>query len=173
MRNIFVLSSLLFLFAMMLSCNQATEESTAGTDSSVATNFTLLSLTEANEMSLEDFKGKGVVLNFWATWCGPCREEMPLFEEVWKKYKDKGVVFLGIDVMDDKDNASKFLETIGITYPNLYDPSGQVSTKYKVIALPATFFIDKEGNIVAKNYGAFVGRDGKKKLKLYLEEISN
>ncbi len=124
-------------------------------------------------MSLEDFKGKGVVLNFWATWCGPCREEMPLFEEVWKKYKDKGVVFLGIDVMDDKDNASKFLETIGITYPNLYDPSGQVSTKYKVIALPATFFIDKEGNIVAKNYGAFVGRDGKKKLKLYLEEISN
>ena len=173
MKNIFIISLLLFLFSFMLSCNQATEESTAGTESSVASNFTLLSLTEANEMSLEDFRGKGVVLNFWATWCGPCREEMPLFEEVWKKYKDKGVVFLGIDVMDDKDNASKFLENLGITYPNLYDPSGQVSTKYKVIALPATFFIDKEGNIVAKNYGAFVGRDGKKKLKLYLEEISN
>lgn len=173
MKKIVLISSLLFLFSFILSCNQTTEESTAGTDSSMATNFTLASLTEENEFSLEDFKGKGVVLNFWATWCGPCREEMPLFEEIWNKYKDKGVVFLGIDVMDDKDNATEFLETIGITYPNLYDPSGMVSTKYKVIALPATFFIDKEGNIVAKNYGAFVGRDGKKKLKLYLEEISN
>ena len=114
-----------------------------------------------------------MVLNFWATWCGPCREEMPLFEEIWKKYKDKGVIFVGVDVMDDRENASEFLEEIGITYPNLYDPSGEVSNKYKVIALPATFFIDKEGNIVAKNYGSFVGPDGKKKLKLYLEEITD
>ena len=123
-------------------------------------------------MSLEDFRGKGVVLNFWATWCGPCREEMPLFEETWRKYKDKDVVFLGIDVMDDKDNATKFLEAIGITYPNLYDPSGKVSGKYNVIALPATFFIDKEGKVVAKNYGSFAGKNGKKKLNLYMEEIS-
>lgn len=173
MRKTFILSSFLCALLFLSSCNQSTEESSAGTDSGVATNFTLDSLTDGDEISLEDFRGKGVVLNFWATWCGPCREEMPLFEETWKKYKDKDVVFLGIDVMDDKDNASEFLETIGITYPNLYDPSGKVSGKYKVIALPATFFIDKEGNVVAKNYGSFVGKDGKKKLKLYLEEISD
>ncbi len=98
---------------------------------------------------------------------------MPLFEKTWREYKDKGVVFVGVDVMDDRENASEFLEEIGITYPNLYDPSGKVSNKYNIIALPVTFFIDKEGSIVAKNYGSFVGSDGKKKLKLYLEEITD
>ncbi len=172
MRKTFILSSFLCALLFLSSCNQGTEESTAGTDAGTAINFTLDSLTEETEMSLEDFRGKGVVLNFWATWCGPCREEMPLFEETWRKYKDKDVVFLGIDVMDDKDNATKFLEAIGITYPNLYDPSGKVSGKYNVIALPATFFIDKEGKVVAKNYGSFAGKNGKKKLNLYMEEIS-
>lgn len=173
MKKVLLISSFICALFFLSSCNQSTEESSAGTNTGSATNFTLASLTEENEISLEDFRGKGVVLNFWATWCGPCREEMPLFEKTWKKYKDKGVVFVGVDVMDDRENASEFLQEIGITYPNLYDPSGKVSNKYNVIALPATFFIDKEGKIVAKNYGSFVGSDGKKKLKLYLEEITD
>lgn len=173
MRKVLIISTLICTFLFLLSCNQGTDESTAGTNTGAATNFTLTSLTQENEISLEDFRGKGVVLNFWATWCGPCREEMPLFEETWKKFKDKDVIFVGVDVMDNKENASEFLDAIGITYPNLYDPSGKVSNKYNVIALPATFFIDKEGNIVSKNYGAFVGKEGKKKLNLYLEEISD
>ena len=173
MKKVFLISSLICALFFISSCDQGTVESTAGTSTGEATNFTLVSLAEENDISLEDFRGKGVVLNFWATWCGPCREEMPLFEETWKKYQDKDVVFIGVDVMDDKENASEFLEEIGITYPNLYDPSGEVSNKYKVIALPATFFIDKEGKIIAKNYGSFVGPDGKKKLKEYLEEITD
>lgn len=173
MRNILIITGFICLFTFLLSCNQSTEDSTSGIDSGAALNFTLESLTEEKEISLEDFRGKGVVLNFWASWCGPCREEMPLFEEIWREYKDKNVVFLGIDVMDDRKNASEFLDEIGISYPNLYDPSGKVSTKYKVIALPATFFIDKEGRLVAKNYGAFVGKNGKNKLKMHMEEISN
>ena len=173
MKKVFLISSLICALFFISSCNQGTEESSAGTSKGEATNFTLVSLTEENDISLDDYRGKGVVLNFWATWCGPCREEMPLFEETWKKYKDKDVVFIGVDVMDDKENATEFLKEIGITYPNLYDPSGDVSNKYKVIALPATFFIDKEGNIVGKNYGSFVGPEGKKKLKLYLEEITD
>lgn len=170
-RTILSMTFLAVLF-LITSCNQSTEESTAGTDSKLAKNFTLDSLTENKQLSLEDYKGKGVVLNFWATWCTPCREEMPLFEETWKKYQDKDVVFLGVDVMDDRSNAQDFLKSIGITYPNLYDPEGNVSRKYNVIALPATFFIDKEGNIVGKNYGPFLGKDGKKVLKSYLEDIS-
>jgi len=173
MRRIFILTALLGSFLFIISCNQGTKESSADTDSSIAKNFSLDSLIEDKEVSLEDFKGKAVVLNFWATWCGPCREEMPLLEKSWNKYKDKGVVFLGIDVMDDKGEAAEFIESTGITYPNLYDPSGKVSSKYKVIALPATFFIDKEGTIPQKNYDPFLRSDGKKKLKLYRKEISD
>jgi len=173
MRRTFIITALLGLFICTLSCNQSTEESSALTNNNIAENFSLDSLNEDKKVSLEDFKGKAIVLNFWATWCGPCREEMPLFENSWKKYKDKGVVFIGIDVMDDKNNAVDFIKKVGVTYPNLYDPSGKVSSKYGVIALPATFFIDKEGTIVFKNYGPFVGSEGKKKLKLFLKEISD
>lgn len=172
-RQIILPMAILTIFFFITSCNQSAEDSTAGTDIKIATNFTLDSLTENKQISLEDFRGKGVVLNFWASWCGPCKEEMPLFEETWKKYQDKDVVFLGIDVMDDKSNAEEFLKSVGISYPNLYDPQGRVSNKYKVIALPATFFIDKDGNIIGKNYGPFLGRDGKKVLMSYIEEIAN
>ena len=172
MHKILILAALLGSFLFIASCDQAVEESAAVNKSNAATNFSLQSLLEDKKISLEDYKGKAIVLNFWATWCGPCREEMPLFENFWNKYKDKDVVFLGVDVMDDKENAIEFLEETGITYPNLYDPSGKVSSKYRVIALPATFFIDKEGNVLFKNYGPFLGSEGKKKLKLYLKEIS-
>ena len=72
---------------------------------------------------------------------------------MWNKFKDKDVVFIGVDVMDDRTNASEFIKNTGITYTNLYDQPGEVSSKYKVVALPATFFINKEGKIAIKNYG--------------------
>jgi len=173
MRSIFIMTALVGLLICTLSCNQSTEESSALTNDNIAENFSLDSLSENKKVSLEDFKGKAVVLNFWATWCGPCREEMPLLEEYWNKYKKKDVVFLGIDVMDDKNNAAEFIKKMGVTYPNLYDPTGKASSKYGVIALPATFFINKDGTIAFKNYGPFLGSEGKKKLKLFLKEISD
>ncbi len=171
LKNIFSLTLLGFFF-LVVSCKQSAEDSSASIDSAIAKNFTLDSLTEKKQLSLEEFKGKGVVLNFWATWCGPCREEMPLFEETWSKYNDENVVFLGINVMDDKSNAQEFIDSIGVTYPNLYDPEGDVSRKYNVVALPATFFINKDGNLVAKNYGSFQGSRGKEVLNRSVEEIA-
>lgn len=171
LKNIFSLT-LLGLFLLVISCKQSAEDSIAGIDSAIAKNFTLYSLTENKQVSLDEFKGKGVVLNFWATWCGPCREEMPLFEEIWSKYHDENVVFLGINVMDNKNTAQDFIESIGVTYPNLYDPEGNISRKYNVVGLPATFFIDKEGNMMAKHYGPFLGSKGKEALKLSVEEIA-
>lgn len=168
--ELLVIPLLILIFA--ISCSQENKGSENDRDSNTARNFSLESLDGAGKISLDDFTGKPVVLNFWASWCGPCKEEMPLFESTWKEYKDKEVVFLGVDVMDDRDTAKKFIKNEGITYTNLYDPSGEVSNQYGVVALPATFFIDREGKVTAKNYGPFTGNEGERKFKSYLKEIA-
>jgi len=172
MRNKTLITiTFLSLLLLITSCDQQTGASNADIGPPLAKNFSLESVKEKKEISLEDFKGKPVVVNFWATWCGPCKLEMPFFEKTWREYKDKGVIFIGIDVMDDKDSAIKFMDKLGISYINLYDPSGKTSNSYGVVALPATFFIDKNGNIIVKHYGSFLGNEAEKKFKSYLKEI--
>ena len=172
-RGILCLSPvfLLVLF-LVISCDQGNGESRKDSGQASAEDFTLEQVNGSGKISLGDFKGKPVVLNFWATWCGPCKEELPIFEKMWDKFKDDGVVFLGVDVMDDRSNASEFIKNTGIKYTILYDQAGDVSSKYKVIALPATFFINKKGEVAVKNYGPFIGNDGEKKFKLYMKEIT-
>lgn len=172
MKKLIVTTAILPFLIIFNSCKPDQERAVTDEPGEIASEFTLDSLTGNQKVSLSDLRGNGVVLNFWATWCGPCREEMPLFESAWQKYRDKNIVFLGIDVQDDRGNARKFLEKSGITYQNLYDPSGTVSGKYGVIALPATFFIDKNGNITAKNYGSFAGSEGEALLEGYLKELA-
>jgi peroxiredoxin len=96
---------------------------------------------------------------------------MPFLEKSWNYYKDKGVTFLGIDVLDEEKSAKAFINVFGISYLNLKDSTGEVANVYGVIALPVTFFIDREGKIVKKNYGAFVGKDGESYFKKYVLEI--
>jgi len=155
------------------SCERGETKAEAKSEKQPARNFSLPSLNGARNVELSEFKGKPVVINFWASWCGPCREEMPFLENTWKEYEEKEVIFIGIDVMDDEGLARKFIEAFGITYLNLYDSSGEVSSKYGVIALPATFFIDRKGRIAKKNYGPFLGIEGEKIFMKYLKEISN
>ncbi len=172
MKNRTLLSiTFLAILVLIASCDQETGATDGNTENPAAKSFTLESLGGNEEIGLENFKGKPIVINFWATWCGPCKQEIPFFEKTWKEYKDKGVVFIGIDVMDDKENAEEFIETLGISYTNLYDPSGKTSNAYGVVALPATFFIDKNGNIAVKHYGSFLGSDAEKAFKSYLEDI--
>lgn len=160
--------AVLFVFLLTVSCERGEAKTAERQD---AKSFSLPSLNQKGDVALSDFKGKPVMLNFWASWCTPCRREMPFFENTWKDYRDKGVIFIGIDVMDDKSMAEKFIEAFDITYTILHDPSGEVSNSYGVIALPATFFIDKEGKIVKKNYGPFLGEEGEKTFMKYLKEI--
>jgi peroxiredoxin len=155
----------LFLILSLLSCEQGNGEPGSGLDQNSAVDFSLETVDGGKKISLEDFKGKPVVINFWATWCGPCKEELPLFEKMWNKFKDKDVVFLGVDVMDDRTNASEFIKNSGITYTNLYDQPGEVSSKYKVVALPATFFIDKEGKVAIKITDRLSGKREKRNLR--------
>jgi peroxiredoxin len=111
----------------------------------LAPPFTLKDL-EGREVSLEDFRGKGVLLNFWATWCPPCRKEIPALQEFYQTYGDK-VVILGINMMEIKVAVARFAEKYGITYPLLLDHRGEVATKYRVRLLPTSFFIDEGGVI--------------------------
>lgn len=103
---------------------------------------------ESSTISLEELRGKGVVLNFWASWCQPCEEEAAELEEAWQRYKDKGIVFIGVDYLDQEPSAQRYLEKFGISYPNGPDLASKISKRYTIRGVPETFFIDPQGNLV-------------------------
>jgi thiol-disulfide isomerase/thioredoxin len=101
------------------------------------------------QSELAAYKGKVVVLNFWASWCGPCKAEMPALEQVSKEFAGKPVTFIGVDSSDVRDNASKLLADLKITYPTVYDKAGingGIATAWSVASLPQTWFIAKDGS---------------------------
>ena len=115
----------------------------------VAPDFDLV-LFSGDELKLSDLKGNVVVLNFWASYCVPCRWEMPAFEAVWKEYRDRGVVFVGIAVGDTEEAAAVFADEVGVSYSLGSDEDGGITVKYRVAELPTTFIIDRDGNEVRR-----------------------
>ena len=113
----------------------------------------VLTLFDGRTVTLEDLRGKVVFLNFWASWCPPCRAEAKTLEAAWKEYKDKDVLFLGIDIQDTEKDARAFIEEFGITYMNGRDPTGRIAIDYGVWGIPETFFIDRQGRITYKHVG--------------------
>ena len=119
-----------------------------------APDFTLELFESEEQLSLNDLRGKGVVVNFWASWCFPCREEMPALEQAWQKYKDKGVVFVGINIWNENlSEAKDFLKNFSVTYPNGVDLSGQIVQDYNVQGVPTTWFISPDGVVMKKVMG--------------------
>lgn len=120
-------------------------------------------------MKLEDNRGKVVLLNFWASWCIPCKEEMPLIQAAYEKYRDRGLVVWGINMtdIDDRDEIDKFVQETGVTFPILLDESGAVGTDYRVISIPTSFFIDRTGIILHFQMGAMSAEQ----LQRYLDEM--
>lgn len=119
-----------------------------------APRFTLRSL-QGNRESLESYRGRVVVLNFWATWCAPCRVEMPSFEKLYRRFRSEGVTVLAVSI--DKNNEStikKFVDKYGLSYPILLDTKGEAERLYPAMSIPFTFIIDKAGRIVARVDGA-------------------
>jgi cytochrome c biogenesis protein CcmG/thiol:disulfide interchange protein DsbE len=120
-----------------------------------APNFSLAMLgpqSKQSALALSNFKGKAVVLNFWASWCDPCKEEAPLLESTWKRMQAQGkdVVFLGIDYQDSNNDAISFLQLYSITYPTMPDADGSVALKYSITSLPQTIFINRNGMVVSR-----------------------
>jgi len=109
---------------------------------------------DAGTIALESLRGKVVFLNFWASWCAPCRAEAPALEAAWLRYRDRDVVFVGVDIQDKEEDARAFLRDFRITYPNVRDVSGKVAIDYGVWGIPETFIIDRDGRITYKHVGA-------------------
>jgi cytochrome c biogenesis protein CcmG/thiol:disulfide interchange protein DsbE len=98
-------------------------------------------------LKLADLKGQVVVINFWASYCGPCRDEAPMLEALYREYKDQEVIFLGINTDDIESNALGYLEEYGITYPNAPDKGGRIEDDYRITGIPETFVVTKDGDI--------------------------
>lgn len=111
-----------------------------------APDFTLKNSTGAN-VRLAEQRGQVVMLNFWASWCGPCRQEMPLLDGISKKYSKMGFVLYGINVEQDNTDAKKMLKDLGVTFPILFDTESKLSSLYSVEAMPTSVIIDKKGQI--------------------------
>jgi peroxiredoxin len=134
-----------------------------------APGFSLPSLRGPERISLADFRGQVVVLNFFASWCGPCALEAADLERAWQANRDRGVVFLGVAIQDQADDARAFLQRHNVTYPALIDTAGHVMQAYRVTAIPTTFFIDSEGRITGRHAGIFVGDEGVARLTERIE----
>lgn len=118
----------------------------------VAPDFALKTF-DGEDLKLSDLKGKTVLLNFWASWCMPCRQEAEALEKSWQKYKGKDVVFIGVNVWDENSNALSYLNKFGGGYPHGMDPNEEIQVDYGVGGVPETFFIDPSGNIRDKFSG--------------------
>lgn len=117
-----------------------------------AANFTLPDLA-GNTVSLADFKGQPVILNFWATWCGPCEAEMPEINKAYLKHKEEGLVVLAIDLAEHPDTVKSFVDYYELAFTILLDRNKEVGKLYGARALPTTYFIDRSGTIVHTHYG--------------------
>lgn len=118
-----------------------------------APDFSLTTFDRAT-ISLAELRGKPIVINFWASWCPPCRIEAPLLERAWRAYKDRGPVFLGVNIQDRREDALSYMREFNVTYPNGPDPNGEIAIDYGVSGLPVTFFVSREGQIVRRWVGA-------------------
>ena len=117
-----------------------------------ATPFTI-TLFDGGKLTLNDLRGKAVFLNFWASWCPPCRAEAKDLEAAWQRVKDKNMVFLGVALQDTDQNSLEFLKEFNVTYPNGKDDFGKIAVDYGTWGIPESFFIDPHGRITYKHVG--------------------
>lgn len=149
--------------------SDSSQSDTSQNESVSAPDFTVYG-SDGSSFRLSDFKGKPKVVNFWATWCEPCKSELPAFDNMYEKYKDK-VEFLMVNLTDGYQQTvsgvQKFVEQNGYTFPVYFDTSGSAAYTYNVYSIPQTVFIDESGNI----YGIYPGAMDEQRLEGYINDI--
>lgn len=134
-----------------------------------APDFTLQDF-DGRSVTLSDLRGQVVVINFWASWCPPCREEAAYLERTWRKYKDQGVVFIGVDYVDTEKAALAYMEEFDITYFNGPDIGTRISDAYNIQGVPETFFIARNGEVRGMHIGPIYSPDLDEKIEELLAE---
>lgn len=133
----------------------------------VAPDFELTTFDGA-VIQLRDYLGQVVVINFWASWCIPCREEASVLEAAWQAFRDRGVMFIGVDYLDTRSDALLFIEEFGVTYANGPDTGTKIASAYRMRGVPETFFIDRQGRIDHIFIGAISKDELYKRIELLL-----
>jgi peroxiredoxin len=153
------------LAAIIAAATLALPALAADPTGSPAPAFTLGSSAGSN-VSLAQYKGQVVMLNFWASWCGPCRQEMPLLESIYKKYNRMGFTLIGVNVEPDSNAANQWLKQTPVSFPILYDKDSKVSKMYDVAGMPSTVIIDRTGKVRVLHRGYKPGDENE-----YLDSI--
>jgi peroxiredoxin len=149
------LTGLLLTFALLVAGCSGDSEASAKkgvSEGRYALDFTL-EILDGSKASLSDYVGSVILVNFWATWCPPCRDEIPHFEEAYQAYKDEGFVVLGVNYQESAAEVEPFVEGLGVTYPILLDESGTVTKKYRAVGLPTSVLVDRDGVIQMRHAG--------------------
>ena len=135
-----------------------------------APDFTLERLDREGELTLSSLAGKAVVLNVWASWCIPCKEEAPFLEQVWRQNRKRGLVVLGLDAKDFRTDARRFMKRFGLTFPIVYDGPGDTLGGFGVTGFPETFVLDRQGKVVAAFAGAINAKEDRARLRRAIEQ---
>ncbi|MGK7345159.1 MAG: TlpA disulfide reductase family protein [Candidatus Nitrospinota bacterium M3_3B_026] len=143
---------LAFAAFLIVGCETKEMEAPPRPDPRPAADVTLKNLS-GKEVSISDFEGRPLIVNFWASWCVPCVEEMPRFEQTYETWKSKGLEIVAINLKESREVAEKFMKENGYSFITLLDKSGEASDKFQVFGLPTTFFIDREGIIRYSHMG--------------------
>ena len=153
------------IVAIIALCGLALPALAADPTGAPAPQFTLAGRGGSN-VSLAKYKGQVVMLNFWASWCGPCRQEMPLLESIYKKYSRMGFTLIGVNVEPDSNAANEWLKQTPVSFPILYDKESKVSKMYDVAGMPSTVIIDRAGKVRVLHRGYKPGDENE-----YLDSI--
>jgi cytochrome c-type biogenesis protein len=149
----------MLLFALCIAACTPTDSGGAG-DATPAPDLTLVSM-QGDTVTLQALRGEAVLLNIWATWCAPCREEMPLLEQLHKEHRDAGlrVVGVSIDARGEEERIGRFLTEFNVTFPIWLDPDERASYVFRAIGVPATYMVDRSGHIIWRHLGPLTADD--------------
>jgi len=153
------------IIALVFSVFAASGLASSGMEGQPAPDFALKSSTGEN-LRLSEYRGDVVMINFWATWCGPCRQEMPHLDALYARYERVGFNLLGVNIDDDSRRAMQMIEELGVSFPVLFDARKEVSELYEVNAMPVTVIVDREGNVRYIHQGYKPGYEDK-----YLDQV--